>query len=254
MVQLTESTATDASHATSHLNTISAIAASASAATATNTIFRKPLDAVPVVVEQTAINSPENPPNKEEELLLLDISTKNLVHQTCLMNKKKAKCPADTGAVVTVVKVNFLPGRTSKASRLKLKGVNKGTSSLYGPRWIEFDFGPIKTRYPVYEGHIEDDCLIGADLLDYLNATASIHECLLTINRSGPNHYRKQYSSSATWYTHLQKDVSKRDVCTKKYELQKLSIWLHWQMLLLSLQSKLTKNSLSYAEIYLICL
>lgn len=41
----------------------------------------------------------------------------------------------------------------------------------------------------MYESHIEDDCLIGADadLLDYLNATVSVHERLLTIKRSAPN-------------------------------------------------------------------
>jgi hypothetical protein len=107
----------------------------------------------------------------------------------CILNSEKnAKSTVDTGSVITIVKRDLLPGPPAPPSKLRLKDVNKGTSVLYGPRVVTFNFGPVTVKYPVYEAFIEDDCLIGSDFMDYFDCTPSVKQKTFTIRRVGPNH------------------------------------------------------------------
>ena len=71
-----------------------------------------------------------------------------------MLQGRKLKITLDCGAVITVVKIGVLPGPRAPPSRLRLKGVNPGTQTLYGPRKIEIQLGSVKVLWDVYEADI----------------------------------------------------------------------------------------------------
>ena len=66
-----------------------------------------------------------------------------------------------------MIRKGLLPGPTPPPSKLRLKGVNPGTQTLYGPRRVDFNFGSATVSWDVYEADIEDNCLLGADFIHH---------------------------------------------------------------------------------------
>ena len=93
-----------------------------------------------------------------------------------------AKCLYDTGAVITVLKRNQFQPKTPPKSRLKLKGVLPGTSSLYGPRMTDLKINNKVYRFPAYEADIEEDCILGLNFMRAFHCVADPVKMTLVIN------------------------------------------------------------------------
>lgn len=116
------------------------------------------------------------------------------------LNGRAAQVTVDTGAVLSLVRRNMVQGRIEPSSeKILLKTVTGDTAPALGESVVDMEIGKLKFKHRVLVADIEDDFIMGMDLISQHGLAFDPAQSLLklgsetfvlSVNRENPAHVR----------------------------------------------------------------